>query len=155
MATKFSGYMGKVMMIDLTTQEITEYPWSDRDRELFIGGKTMAELLRRPETDYESLTKDDPKKPPLDRRDASLGESEIKYAGYIQKQESAARRVRRMDERPLPADLPYKEIPGLRLEAAQKLAAVKPLTLGQAERISGVNPADITVLIIWLEQRKG
>ena len=150
-----SGLVSEARYADYRARRAAMDAEKERLETTRIGGKTMAELLRRPETDYESLTKDDPKKPSLDRRDASLVESEIKYAGYIQKQESAARRVRRMDERPLPADLPYKEIPGLRLEAAQKLAAVKPLTLGQAERISGVNPADITVLIIWLEQKKG
>ncbi|MGM9652256.1 MAG: tRNA uridine-5-carboxymethylaminomethyl(34) synthesis enzyme MnmG [Eubacteriales bacterium] len=116
------------------------------------GGASLAELLRRPQLTYAALAPLDGSRPALSRRDAETMENEIKYAGYIRRQADAARRMRRLDESPLPADLDYKKIPGLRLEAAQKLDAVRPLSVGQAERISGVNPADITVLLIWLSQ---
>jgi len=118
-------------------------------------GAPAADLLRRPQITYAALAAVDPERPPLSRRDAETMENEIKYAGYIKKQQDAAGRLRKMDDMPLPADLDYAAIPGLRLEAAQKLAAIRPLTLGQAERISGVNPADATVLAIWLSQNKG
>ena len=118
-------------------------------------GASAADLLRRPQVDYALLAPVDENRPALCRRDAETMENEIKYAGYIKKQEDAARKLKKMDDMPLPADLDYKAIPGLRLEAAQKLDAIRPLSLGQAERISGVNPADVTVLVIWLQQRKG
>ncbi len=147
-----SGLVGEARYSEYLRRRAAMDAEKERLETTRVQGKSLAELLRRPEMDYETLCAEYGNRPNLSRRDAALVESEIKYAGYIQKQESAARRVKRMDERALPADLPYKEIPGLRLEAAQKLAAVKPLTLGQAERISGVNPADISVLIIWMEQ---
>jgi tRNA uridine 5-carboxymethylaminomethyl modification enzyme len=118
-------------------------------------GAPMADLLRRPQLSYDMLSSVDENRPVLSRRDAETMENEIKYAGYIKKQEDAARKLKKMDDMPLPADLDYKAIPGLRLEAAQKLDAIRPLSLGQAERISGVNPADVTVLVIWLQQKKG
>ena len=118
-------------------------------------GASLADLLRRPQLTYGALAAVDESRPPLARRDAETMENEIKYAGYIKKQEDAARKLKKMDDMPLPADLDYKAIPGLRLEAAQKLDAIRPLSLGQAERISGVNPADVTVLVIWLQQRRG
>jgi len=117
-------------------------------------GMPLGDLLRRPQLDYAALAPFDPQRPALNRRDAETMENEIKYAGYIRKQEDAARKMRKMDEMPLPDSLDYKAIPGLRLEAAQKLDAIRPASIGQAERISGVNPADITVLIIWLSQRR-
>ncbi len=147
-----SGLVGEARYAEYQRRRAAMDAEKERLETTRVQGKSLAEILRRPEMDYETLCAEHGNRPDLSRRDAALVESEIKYAGYIQKQESAARRVKRMDERALPADLPYKDIPGLRLEAAQKLAAVKPLTLGQAERISGVNPADISVLIIWLEQ---
>ena len=117
-------------------------------------GSTLADLLRRPQLSYGALAPVDGERPAMARRDAETMENEIKYAGYIQKQEDAARKLKKMDDMPLPADLDYKSIPGLRLEAAQKLDAIRPLSLGQAERISGVNPADVTVLVIWLGQKR-
>jgi len=117
-------------------------------------GATLADLLRRPQLNYASLAPADPGRPELAVADAETMENEIKYAGYIKKQTEAAGRMHKMDAMPLPADLDYKAIPGLRLEAAQKLDAVRPLSLGQAGRISGVNPADVTVLMIYLSQRK-
>ncbi len=118
-------------------------------------GASLADLLRRPGVDYATLAPLDPDRPTLESRDASSVETELKYAGYVARQKDAARRMAKMDAVPLPAEIDYAAIPGLRLEAAQKLAKIRPLTLGQAERISGVNPADITVLMLWLSQRKG
>ncbi|MBQ2063502.1 MAG: tRNA uridine-5-carboxymethylaminomethyl(34) synthesis enzyme MnmG, partial [Firmicutes bacterium] len=81
-------------------------------------------------------------------------EVEIKYEGYIDKQLRQIERFRKLEERTLPEDADYENITGLRIEAAQKLTAMRPATLGMASRISGVSPADIQVLLIWLEQQR-
>ena len=81
-------------------------------------------------------------------------EIRVKYAGYIERQQKDVEQFRRLEARPLPAGLDYDEIPSLRLEARQKLKAVQPLNFGQAGRISGVSPADITALIIYMENQK-
>ena len=117
-------------------------------------GASMADLLRRPQITYDTLAPLDPDRPELHRRETDAVETEIKYEGYVRRQEDAARRMRKMDDVPLSPDLDYSAIAGLRTEAAQKLAAVRPLSIGQAQRISGVNPADITVLMIYLGQKK-
>ena len=117
-------------------------------------GASMADLLRRPQITYETLAPLDPDRPELHRRETEAVETEIKYEGYVRRQEDAARKLRKMDDVPLPPDLDYAAIAGLRTEAAQKLSAVRPLSIGQAQRISGVNPADITVLMIYLGQKK-
>ena len=117
-------------------------------------GASMADLLRRPQITYDILTPLDPDRPELHRRETDAVETEIKYEGYVRRQEDAARRMRKMDDVPLSPDLDYSAIAGLRTEAAQKLTAVRPLSIGQAQRISGVNPADITVLMIYLGQKK-
>ena len=117
-------------------------------------GASMADLLRRPQITYDILTPLDPDRPDLHRRETDAVETEIKYEGYVRRQEDAARRMRKMDDVPLSPELDYSAIAGLRTEAAQKLTAVRPLSIGQAQRISGVNPADITVLMIYLGQKK-
>ncbi len=116
-------------------------------------GITVAELLRRPELDDEALAPldvDRPLLPPDVRFTAAL---EVKYEGYIRRQLAEISRRESMDELPLPPDLDYKAIRGLRLEAAEKLARSLPANVGQASRISGVNPADITVLLLYLKQK--
>ena len=85
---------------------------------------------------------------------AEQAEIAIKYAGYLEKQEHLIEQARRMEETMLPADIPYEQIEHLRLEARQKLAKQKPVSLGAAGRIPGVNPADVAVLSVWLERRK-
>ena len=117
-------------------------------------GVTLASLLRRPQIRYETLAAIDPSRPSLRPSDALTVETDIKYEGYVRRQEDAARRMARAEDMPLPDDIHYDSILGLRIEAAQKLSAVRPKSIGQAERISGVNPADITVLLIYLAQRK-
>ena len=81
-------------------------------------------------------------------------EIEIKYEGYIKKQEAQVQQLRRMEAVRLPEGLDYRQVRGLRLEAAEKLAKIRPVSLGQASRISGVSPADLSVLVIYLEQRR-
>lgn len=113
-------------------------------------GARLAELLRRPEVTYENLAPLDEGRPPLPRAVALTVETEIKFEGYIRREEQEIRRQEKLEGRLLPADIDYAAIRGLRIEAAQKLAAVRPLSLGQAARISGVNPADIGVLLVYL-----
>ena len=117
-------------------------------------GVSLAELIRRPELDYAALAPYDPARPPLPRSQADRVSTEIKYEGYIRHEEEEVARQAKAENAKLPADIDYASIRGLRLEAAQKLEKVRPLTVGQAARISGVNPADISVLLIWLESRK-
>ena len=99
---------------------------------------------------YEMLAEIDPNRPSLPLRVLTTVEVTVKYEGYIKRQISEVQRHERLETRRLPEDLDYSAIRGLRLEAAQKLAQIKPLTIGQASRISGVNPADISVLLIYL-----
>jgi tRNA uridine 5-carboxymethylaminomethyl modification enzyme len=113
-------------------------------------GASLADLLRRPPITYEQLAQIDPDRPALPMSVKLTVEVNIKYAGYANRQLSEVERRRKLEEKRLPEDLDYKSIRGLRLEAAQKLSAIRPLTVGQASRISGVSPADITVLLIYL-----
>ncbi len=119
------------------------------------GGASLAELLRRPEMTYDALAVCDAGRPVLPDEERYAVETEIKYDGYVRRQKDAAARMRKLDDRALPEDIDYASIRGLRIEAAQKLAAVRPATIGQASRISGVNPADIAVLLIWMKSRSG
>ncbi len=113
-------------------------------------GVSLADLLRRPDMTYEALSVLDTDRPSLPRRVIATVEVSIKYEGYIKRQLAEIRRHEKLEQRALPENLDYSSIRGLRLEAAQKLSRVKPLTVGQASRISGVNPADISVLLIYL-----
>ena len=113
-------------------------------------GFSLADLLRRPEMSYELLAELDKDRPTLPPRVLTTVEVSVKYEGYIKRQIAEVARHQKLESKALPENLDYKSIKGLRLEAAQKLAAVKPLTVGQASRISGVNPADISVLLIYL-----
>ena len=111
----------------------------------------LGELLKRPQLDLDVLGQFDPHKPNLKRSVVFTAQTDIKYDGYVKKQLAEVARQEKMENKPLPADLDYSTIKGLRIEAVQKLNKVKPLTLGQASRISGVSPADISVLIIFLQ----
>lgn len=113
-------------------------------------GVSLADLLRRPPITYSQLAQVDPNRPPLSPILSLSVETEIKYAGYANRQISEIERRRKLEQKPLSPDLDYKSIRGLRLEAAQKLSQIRPLTIGQASRISGVNPADTSVLLIYL-----
>ena len=113
-------------------------------------GISLAELLRRPALDYESLAEIDASRPVLSRGAKMTAEISIKYEGYIKRQIAEVNRKARLEEKKIPEDLDYQSVKGLRLEAIQKLSKVRPLTIGQASRISGVSPADISVLMIYL-----
>jgi tRNA uridine 5-carboxymethylaminomethyl modification enzyme len=126
-------------------------------------GVKLAELIRRPELSYEKTRAIDPERPAyfedgdaegLTRAIRTSVEVRVKYKGYIERERAAVERQRKMERMALPEDIDYAAIVGLRLEAAEKLARIRPLNIGQASRISGVNPADISVLLIYLEAQK-
>lgn len=114
----------------------------------------LGELLKRPQLDLDKLAKFDLQRPNLKKSVVFTAQTDIKYDGYVKKQLLEVARQEKMENKPLSQDLDYAQIKGLRIEAAQKLNKVKPLTLGQASRISGVSPADISVLIIFLSTGK-
>ena len=115
-------------------------------------GVSLGELLRRPELDYETLAPFDPDRPTLSPAVTREVEISLKYEGYVKRQQSEVEKMRHLEEKRLPAGTDYGKIHGLRLEARQKLNALQPENLGQASRISGVSPADISVLMIWLSE---
>ena len=113
----------------------------------------LADLLRRPQVTYADIAPFDANRPELPHAVTEEVEIQIKYAGYLARQEKQVADFKKEESRLLPADIDYASIAGLRLEAQEKLAAIRPMSIGQAGRISGVSPADIAVLLIWLEQR--
>ena len=134
------------------TAALTEFLQS-KGTETVSTGIKLGALIRRPQLDYESLAPFDPQRPDLDKRIAERVEIAVKYDGYIKRERERVEKARRLEGKALPADIDYDLIGGLRIEACQKLKQVKPQNLGQASRISGVNPADISVLMIYLEGR--
>ena len=117
-------------------------------------GIKMADLLKRTEIKYEYLKEIDPSIPELSKQEAEEVEIQIKYEGYIKLEEAQVEKFRKLEDKKLSKDINYEEIKGLRIEARQKLNKIKPDSVGQASRISGVSPADISVLLIYLEQLK-
>ena len=114
----------------------------------------LADLLRRPNISYSDIAPFDPDRPELPEPVTQEVEIQIKYAGYLTRQLKQVEEFKKEEARLLPPDLNYNAIAGLRLEAQEKLSAIRPMSIGQAGRISGVSPADIAVLLIWLEQNK-
>ena len=114
----------------------------------------LADLLRRPQVTYADLAPFDPTRPELPADVTQEVEIQVKYAGYLARQEKQVAQFKAEESKALPAGIDYDSIAGLRLEARQKLREIRPLSIGQAGRISGVSPADIAVLLIWLEQQR-
>lgn len=117
-------------------------------------GIRLIDLLKRPQLSYQDLTAIDVNRPDYDQNIFEQVEIEIKYEGYIKKQLLQIEQMRKLEKKILPADFDYSSLNGLRLEAQEKLNQIKPLNIGQASRISGVSPADVSVLLIWLAQNK-
>ena len=117
-------------------------------------GVSLADLIRRPQLSYADLAPFDPERPALPRAVAESAEINLKYEGYIRRQLRQVEEFSRMEEHALPADIDYDAIVGLRLEAREKLKKIRPENLGRAGRISGVSPADLAVLMIWLEKNR-
>lgn len=125
-----------------------------RDAGTVPDGASLLALLKRPRVSYGDLAPFDPNRPELSADIREQVEISVKYEGYIKRQEKQVREFERMESRALPPDMDYPSIQGLRLEAREKLSAVRPLNLGQAARISGVSPADVAALAIYLERRR-
>ncbi|NLC78445.1 MAG: tRNA uridine-5-carboxymethylaminomethyl(34) synthesis enzyme MnmG [Ruminococcaceae bacterium] len=120
-----------------------------------VSGATVATLLKRPGVTYADIAQyDDTKSEKTPRAVTEKAETELKYEGYLKRQQSVIDKLHRLEELPLSPDFDYSRVIGLRIEARDKLNRIKPLSIGQAERISGVNPADISVLTIWLKKEK-
>ena len=117
-------------------------------------GVSLAELMCRPELSYEILAEIDPERKELPADVIEQVEIEIKYEGYIERQLRQVEQFKKMEKKKIPSEINYDDIESLRLEARQKLKALKPVSVGQASRISGVSPADISVLVVYLEQWK-
>ena len=133
--------------------ELNDY-LSSVGTEPISNGVTLAKLLKRPQVDYGGLACADPERPPLSYEVCEQVQLRIKYEGYINLQLEQVEAMRKLEKKLLPQDIDYSTLRGLRLEAAEKLAKVRPASIGQASRISGVNPADVSVLLVWLEQRR-
>ena len=161
---RFNKFLEKREMIDkeIARLEKTTVPPSEEVNSLLrengstelTTGIKLAELLRRPEISYKALAPIDKERPSLPSAVVRTAEVQVKYQGYIKREIAEAERQKKLEEKKLPEDISYKDILGLRLEAAEKLEKIRPRSLGQASRISGVNPADISVLLIYLSQGK-
>ena len=125
-----------------------------RDTAPVSNSARLADLLRRPQVSYADLSPFDADRPDLPESITNEVEIQIKYSGYLERQQRQVEEFRKEESRLLPADIDYESITGLRLEARQKLSQIRPLSIGQAGRISGVSPSDIAVLLIYLEQQK-
>jgi tRNA uridine 5-carboxymethylaminomethyl modification enzyme len=117
------------------------------------GSITLSDLLRRPGFHYVNLDQYGLSNPKLNQQEREGAEIDIKYSGYLQRQQNQIDIISRQEHRPLPADLDYASIDTLSKESREKLSKVRPLTIGQASRIGGVNPADVNALLIYLEMR--
>ena len=124
------------------------------DSTILNNGVTIAELIRRPELDYIKLAEIDPGRPEVDIDTAEQININIKYMGYIKRQTQQVKLFKKLENKKIPKDIDYDDVNSLRIEAAQKLKEVRPISIGQASRISGVSPADITMLMVHLERRK-
>ena len=135
------------------TKEVNEFLTNQGTAELTTGSK-LSELLKRTEVTYETLKQIDPERPNLTKSEQEEVEIQVKYEGYIKMQEEQVEKFKKTEKKLLPEDIDYNELKGLSLEARQKLNKHKPHSIGQASRISGVSPADISVLLIYLQTRK-
>ncbi len=146
----------RLSRIIIRPEEINDYLESVRSTPI-KNGTSIMELMKRPQVTYDSLAFVDRDRPQLSEHQKTMMEVQIKYEGYIKKQEQQIEKFRKLEDRKLPQDFDYDSVEGLRIEARQKLNSFRPLSIGQASRISGVSPADINVLLIHLEKmrRKG
>ncbi len=157
---RYAAFLEKQRMIDseIKRLEKTVVPPSQANNATLTSlgsseittGIKLSELLRRPELSYKALSELDVDRPTLPSAVIRTAEIKVKYQGYIKRELGEVERQRRLEDKRLPADIDYKSIVGLRLESAEKLDKIRPMSIGQASRISGVNPADISVLLIYL-----
>ena len=137
-----------------TTARIQEFLRAHNSTELTTGA-TLAELVRRPELSYEAIADIDTERPEVDETIAEQINIEIKYEDYIKRQRIQVDQFRKLEKKLIPADIDYDDVPSLRIEARQKLKKMRPASIGQASRISGVSPADINVLLVYLGRARG
>lgn len=159
---RYDAYLKKVAQIDDEIQRLTKVtiPPSEDLNEMLVSHETSpvvsgvraVELLRRPQITYDDLIRFDPAASKLSREVREQVQVEIKYEGYIKKQLAQVAQMRKLESRKLPEGISYAELSGLSLEAREKLDRIRPENIGQASRISGVSPADVSVLLIWLQQ---
>lgn len=162
---RYEAFLKKREQIEAETERLKQLIFSPKEElQAYLesvgstplkSGIRAAELLKRPQVTYEGLKPFDTERPPLDREVWEQAEITLKYEGYINRQIAQAEQFRKMERKTIPAGIDYHGIDGLRLEARQKLDQIKPKSLGQASRISGVSPADIAVLMIYLKAEKG
>ena len=119
-----------------------------------LGAVTLADLIKRPELSYEILAAIDDERPKLSEAVGEQVNINIKYEGYIERENRQVEQFKKMENRLIPEDIEYENIDNIRLEARQKLTEIRPLSVGQASRISGVSPSDIAVLLVYIEQFK-
>ncbi len=135
------------------TKQVNEF-LSKNNSSTISAGIKLADLLKRTELNYKKLAEIDEKRPNLTKAEAQEVEIQVKYEGYIKMQEEQVKKFKKLEDKHLSDEIDYNSIKGLRIEAQQKLNKVKPRSIGQASRISGVSPADVSVLLIYLEQQK-
>lgn len=142
----------RVEHINLGTSEAVQNLLKQHESTPLTSGTTMAELIRRPELNYEALAPIDPNRPELDYDVVEQVNINIKYDGYIKRQQRQVEQFKKLESKLIPEDINYDEIQSLRIEAKQKLNEMRPSSIGQASRISGVSPADVSVLLVYLER---
>lgn len=131
------------------TEEVQNF-LREKHSTILHNGISLAELIRRPELDYESIAPVDPDRPKVTRAEAEQISINIKYEGYIRRQEKQVEAFQKKEEKKIPEDFDYEKVPSLRIEARQKLEKYRPANIGQASRISGVSPSDISVLLVYM-----
>ena len=140
-------------MIVKPNEEVNQLLRKNGTSELSTGTK-MSELLKRTELDYEKLAEIDKERPELTRQEKEEVEIQIKYEGYIKMQEAQVEKFKKLESKILPENMDYETVSGISLEGRQKLNQFRPHSIGQASRISGVSPADVSVLLVYLQQLK-
>lgn len=158
---RYQGFLEKKRLIEGEIERLSKLVFppskevldflSENNSTAVSSGIKACDLLRRPEITYEAMAKIDKERPKLPDDVCEQAEISIKYEGYIQRQQIQVEKFKRLENKKMPEDIDYSKIDGLRIEARQKLEKIKPASLGQASRISGVSPADIAVLLVWLK----
>ncbi|MCU6755733.1 Glucose-inhibited division protein A [uncultured Eubacterium sp.] len=160
---RYDKFLHKKEIVEQETERLRKKTVKPEDANDFLESKgstplksavSLFELLRRPEIKYDETAVIDDERPVLSSHQKNMMEVQIKYEGYIQKQQQRIEKFKRLENKKLPADIDYDQIDGLRIEARQKLNDFRPLSVGQASRISGVSPADINVLLIYMEKMR-
>ena len=160
---RYDKFLHKKEIVEQETERLRKKTVKPEDVNDFLESKgstplksavSLFELLRRPEIKYDDTAVIDDERPVLSSHQKNMMEVQIKYEGYIQKQQQRIEKFKRLENKKLPADIDYDQIDGLRIEARQKLNDFRPLSVGQASRISGVSPADINVLLIYMEKMR-